>query len=151
MDMTVSQRLSKLGRKQTLAGAYVILLTEIYRCAPELCPTTNAQGSEINRSSEQQVSFAAETGTHSNIPEAHCPRAGTRGTRYASKGSPLSPALHLESRAGVRSCFLALQEQQLCLNLALRSNCPSGHTHKPVTNLALSSYHLGHLPGIFSP
>lgn len=78
MDMIVLQRLSKLAKaeEEINAEGYVILLKEIYHCAPELCPTINSRGSKINRSSTQQVGFAAKMGTHSNIPEAHCPSTG---------------------------------------------------------------------------
>lgn len=68
-------RLSKLAKaeEEINAEGYIILLKEIYRCAPELCTTINSHGSKINRSGTQQVGFAAKMGTHSNIPEAHCP------------------------------------------------------------------------------
>lgn len=76
--MMLLQRLSKLAKaeEEINAEGYVILLKEIYHCAPELCPTINGWGSKINRPSTLQVSFAAKMGTHSNIPEAHCPSAG---------------------------------------------------------------------------
>lgn len=81
--MTILQRLSKLAEpeEEINAEGYVILLKEIYRCAPELCPTTNGWGSKINKPSTLQVSFAAKMGTHSNIPEAHCPVQGKQVTQ----------------------------------------------------------------------
>ena len=79
MDVMVLQRLSKLAKVKeeiNAEGYYIILLKEIYQCAPELCPIINGPGSKINRPSTQQVSFAAKMGTHPNIPEVQCPSAG---------------------------------------------------------------------------
>lgn len=52
-DMVILQRLSKLAKagEEINAKGYVILLKEIYRCAPELCPKINGHGSKINRPS----------------------------------------------------------------------------------------------------
>ena len=53
MDMMLLQRLSKLAKakEEINAEGYIILLKEIYHCAPDLCPTINGSGSEINRPS----------------------------------------------------------------------------------------------------
>ena len=51
MDMMILQRLSKLAKaeEEINAEGYIILLKEIYHCAPELCPMINDHGSKINR------------------------------------------------------------------------------------------------------
>lgn len=54
MDVMVLQRLSKLAKVKeeiNAEGYYIILLKEIYHCAPELCPIINGPGSKINRPS----------------------------------------------------------------------------------------------------
>lgn len=53
MDMMLLQRLSKLAKakEEINAEGYIILLKEIYHRAPDLCPTINGSGSEINRPS----------------------------------------------------------------------------------------------------
>lgn len=148
--MTILQRLSKLAEpeEEINAEGYVILLKEIYRCAPELCPTINGWGNKINRPSTLQVSFAAKMRTHSDIPESHCPVQGQQVTQ-AKYPSPQPQLGHYwvhtaqsdvfitsspskESCASVRSCLLAY-----------------AWLWGTLSNLALSAYHLGHLLGVF--
>lgn len=50
-DIIILQRVSKVAKaeEEVNAEGYINLLKEIYRCAPELCPTINGHSSKINR------------------------------------------------------------------------------------------------------